>query len=455
MAVTREQLTIAYNYKNYEQFCKLFDQYVKEGNGVDFDILYLYAYSLIKRREFDEAYRIARRLEEYSDKFPAITGKVFNLYYFCSRSIDAERVLAKCDDNSNLSYYYVICNYLLRGKVDEARKLLDEHFEDLTPHQYQKLKIRIYNHRVRHAFMETAYDAFISNNGDILSEGFVVYLKHRPEYTAKGQEDEKAAIRPYLVWKRVGKNLYIFPITTNSAKGGYLLYQQYYPNSPCDRAIRDSLCQTTTDNVLSVCDKLRDEDLRPVLVSLYDMIYFSRTRDEKQANDTFMQAFKQDVNMHSIIRIVDQNTRKNQYFFVIGINDNGYRVIELDGNYNPISTRVDFFKNNRLIYRVIEPTQEQLEAIKSKLPLHLLVHNFIGARIETIFGKYIVLDQNERYVACIGSVYSASYMNMEAIKKEDISKVIGYLSFEEVAAIKEMVKRNSKVSISTLLKHNK
>ncbi len=453
MSVTREQLVGEYRANKYESFLRLFEEYRKTGYGIDFTLAYYYVYSLITIREFDRAYSIIQEMEKGIDKYPDIIPRLFNLYYFCFRSLDAERMYLK-GNKRNFNSYNVINNLLLLGKIEEAEKQLETAADYLSPYQYVKLKNQIFNHNRHNAFVETSYDAFI-NNGNELEQGYIVFLKHSPNTLTDAKNDEKAALRPYLIWKCEGDNLFVFPLSTNREKGRYVLFSQYYPNCGLDRIVKDSLCQTTTDNVLAVYDKLRDEDMRPTFASLYDRMYLSKFRDEKIANEKFLQEFKPKIELHNLIRMVDLNGKGGRLYYVVDVNDRGYRIVEVDRDLNLLSTDINFLNKDCLVYRVSELTEEQIAKLNSKLPNYLNVRNFIGARIDTISGKYIVLYENENYTICIGSVYSASYMNIVPIKKSEVLNVIGYLSYDEVVAIREMVKRNSKVSINSLLKHNK
>ena len=167
-----------------------------------------------------------------------------------------------------------------------------------------------------------------------------------------------------------------------------------------------------------------------------------------------MQGYYEKPKMHDVIKVVDGLTRENKYYFVIGVKDEYYEVIEVAQGLKVVSNRVEMFRNDRLVSRVINLTNEQIAKLKEQIPGHVLVESLLGAKVETYLGRYIVLNEGKEYVACISYPFSPSYIVLKAFKKSDIRNTYGFISEEEVEDIKAMLERNGK-NLNSLIKKGK
>ena len=452
MEISKKDLLEAYHSNNLELFKKLLDEYLEEGYGLSFSILACYIMSLIKERRFDEAYKLTKWIEnnnQYSSKDYAL----FCFYLFCFMPKDAERIYK--DHNIKIKEKnYLVRTYLLQGKIDEAKKLVDEYIKDDYSFDLIETRRQIDNHLTKNAYIEMAYSSFI-DNGKELEPGHIVYLKQAPESFHTIELDEKRSKRPYMIWKIENNKLSLFPVTANTKKKGYKLYAQNYPNSIGDRIIKDNLCFTTKDNVLSVTDKVLDDDLRTVLKNIYYKTYFN-SKEAKAANNEFMQEYGKDIKKYDIIKIIDLNTKEKKCFFVLDIEKDFYTVIEVSNdNYQVISDKTERFQKDRLIYGVTNLSSEEIETIIKQINPKLLTKSLTGKKINTIEGRYIVLDDNENYCICINELYSPFYLSLVPIKKKDIINVIGEVSHEKLDNIKTLVEQNSNYNLKTYIKKYK
>ena len=452
MEISKKELLEAYQNNNLELFKKLFNEYLNNGYGLSFSILACFIMTLIKERKYDEAYKLTKWIEN-NNQYSSKDYTLFCFYLFCFMPKDAERLYK----NKNIKIKnnaYLIRTYLLQGKINEAQKLVDEYLKKDYSIELLELKKLIENNLTQNAFIETAYNSFIEN-GNKLEPGHIVYLKHAPESLAKIEMDDKGSKRPYMIWKIEEEKLSLFPVTTNTKKGRHKLYAQNYPNSIGDRVIKDNLCFTTKDNVISVTDKVLEDDLRIILKNIYYITYFN-SEESKIANNEFMQEYGKDVKKYDIIKTVNLNTKEMKCYFVLNIEKDAYNVIEVSkDDYKVISDKTEKFSKEQLIFGVTNLLAEQIENIMKQINPKLLVKSLKGKKINTIEGKYIVLDENENYCICINELYSPFYISLIPIKKKDVINVIEEVSMEELENIKKLVEQNGNYNLKKYIKKYK
>lgn len=450
MKELRDQILNAYYQKYYANFIVLFNQYVDKGYGVDVELISKYIKVLIRTNKFDKAYKMLRWLERYSDRYPSIDEDLFILYYFCFKPRDAERIYKK-GNVSTKHKSIIVRNLLLQGKIEEAKELVPQFIREEPSKEMFYVNRLIYNHEHYGAFIETDYESF-KRNGNELTAGNIVYLKHEPESLVDVRQDEKCANRPYMIWKIEGNKLFLFPVSTVIKPNAYVLLKKNYPNSIGDRTIKDRLCTTTVKNVLSVSDKLREFDYHAAIDNVYKSTYLTRSIDNKRSNDPFMKTYHHEVEKYQVIKTVDVSTKTRRYFLVLGSNDKYYEVIELDYNRNVISDKVGLFGKDCLFYNSTALSAEQLENVKIQLAGMNLTRSFVGANIETNAGKHVVLFEKGDSCICVSIPFSPSYINLMTIKKNQIRKTNGFRSEEETEDIKGLITRNKGINFQTLLK---
>ena len=356
-----------YKNNNYKELIDKIHSYLNKGYAVDYDIVRFYIKTLIRIRYYDKAYELIKWLETYIDRYPSIANDILYLYFYCFKPKDAERILNKYHPSINIETMIRI--YLLQGKVKEAEEIIDNY--PLENKNTLYLKRMIYNHKNYNAYIETTYESFIEN-GNELEEGHIIYLKHKPTDSEEIDTDEKAANRPYMIWKIDKNKLYLFPVTTTRKPGLYILYYQKYPNSIGDRTIKDHSCTTTIDNVLSICDKVLPEDLRIILQDIYNRLYLRKDNKDRINNEEFMKQYHTNIDINSIILIVNQETHITKYYFVIDKKETYYRIIEVDESLNIISNQIELFNEDQLFHKPKRLTEEEINRIKKQIPPSLL-----------------------------------------------------------------------------------
>ena len=354
-----------YYNKNYEKFLERFEEYVSHGYAVEFDLIWFYLLVLINYRKFDEVYKFLQKIEK-----DAVLDQTFNslfiLYIYCFKPKDAERLyLTKKLNIKDKSF--IVRMYLLQGKVEEARNFINQTlaFEDNDKLRYY-LK-RIDNYYAQGAFIETEYKSFIAN-GNHLEPGHIVFLKNEPKSKHVIETDEKNNRRPYLICKIEYPKLYLFPVTTFIKKRDYKLYEQNYPNSIGDRSIKNNLCFTTQDNVLSVSDKVNDYDLNKLLTTMYQRTYMAHSKELKQANIDFMQTFHREVKDYDVIEYRDIKGKSPRYYLVLGIDKRHYKMIEIDYNeLTVLGNQTETYSKDCLIYNLYKLSSLQKERLFSQI----------------------------------------------------------------------------------------
>ena len=117
MTDLRDKILQTYDDNYCDYFCSLFQKYLNEYKIVDFDILVRYIKTLIKKREFNQAYKMIKWLEGYRDKY-RLDYDLFGLYLLCFKPQDAERIKQYGNMHSiSLS----VKMYLMQGKIEEAK----------------------------------------------------------------------------------------------------------------------------------------------------------------------------------------------------------------------------------------------------------------------------------------------------------------------------------------------
>ena len=450
MKELRDKIIDAFYKKLYSYFFELFKQYMDKGCAIDSELVNLYIKALINTNKYDKAYKMLKWYETYSNRFPSIDEDLFVLYYFCCKPQDAERIYKK-GNVSTKHKTFIVRNYLLQGKINEAKEILLKFIAEEPSKELFHLHKLIYNHEHLGSFIETDYESFI-RNGNKLMPGHVVYLKHEPEIAPGAKSDDKISNRPYMVWKIDGGIVYLFPVSTSIKPASYILMKSNYPNSVGDRTVKNQLCSTGKRNILSVSDKLRDFDYNASLKNIYISTYLNRFSDDKKHNDAFMQSYHRDVEKYEVIKTVDLATKQRKYYFVVCINDKYYEVIEVDEEMNVISNKIGLFKKDTLFLTSFSLTSEYLEKINSQLEDSGMRRTFVGATVETGRGKYIVLCEKGDNCLCISTPYSPSYIRIVTINKNEIRNTLGFKTDEEVEEIKDLASRNSGTNFLKLYK---
>lgn len=433
-------------YKNYDfdVYLQFIDEYMEKGYGFDYDMILSYAKALRKTRKFDKAYFILKSLEKQVNKYD-IAEELIKEYLFCFKPDDALILYnSRVKDFKDKSILIKI--YLLQGKVKEAKEVLEKLLNGGLINKDDK-KIRKYQSDINNyykygSFIETEYLSFIKN-GNKLEEGHVVFLKNSPVSFLSNFNDDKAAKRPYLIWKIDGNKVYMFPMKNKCNSEDFIISKEKYHNSYQDRTIKDSMCITNFNNILTVKDKLYDEDYKLIINRAFKTLYFG---DQRQLNESleFMKHYIGDISNYDIIEYIDLKTRENKYYLVIEIINLDFKVVEVNLKENIVlDYEIKNFNKYKGIFNIIKIPEDQkkkyLEQIENNNSNKK--NDLSWKRVISKKAKYIVLTESDGICYCINNVYSPSYIQCTEILKEDIDYVYESLDKEEILRIRTLLRQ--------------
>lgn len=453
MDYTKSYLCYLYNNKEYNRFLKYFNQYLEQGYGVDQSIIYFYVRSLIKIKNIDSAYKLLKSLEKYADKSD-LYSFLAQLYLYCFKPMDAERMIS-LKKSPIYDYGMLVKIYLLQGKIEKASEIVERFLKEMPNHRdvekIKKYKKQIENHYKKGAYIETEYSCFI-NNGNILEPGHIVFIKNILKSSLANENDQKNSNRPYMIWKIEENKVYMFPVSSKCKEGRYKLFQTKYPNSIGDRIIKGVLCETTLDNILSVEDKVLEEDMEKILDNIFKFIYLISYRSEKKVSANFMKSHVGETKIYDIIEFVDPNSRNCTFYLVLDIISEGYKVIEIDfNNLKIIGKDFELFKKERLIYKIHKLENHDIENLLSQIPELVALKSLKGKKITSQKCKYIVVEELNNQYVCISAYYSPSYMVPTIIERDNIASIDGEVEEEELDYIIKLIEESQGHKVTNLL----
>ena len=446
------RLKKAYNNKDYELFLILFNKYISLGYGVNIYLVIMYLNSLIGLKYYDKAYDI---IKKYEEKGHLYDKELKRLYLRCYKPEDVIRI--SIDKEDVLSYFYTIAAYMLMGNIEEAKKLIDEAIKLDEGYKVEDFSKKIYNFEYRNASLETEYNCFI-NNGNKLEEGHIIYLKRPPKFNYNIINDEKAFNRPYMIWKIEDNKLYLFPLTSKCKDNFYKLYMQKYPNSKYDRGVKPNACITTKDNVLSVADKVLEEDYNNLLANIYYSIYFATLNgntDFKYSNKEFINSYFKEIEKYDVLEYVENDDRK--FYLVLDFLSSKYKVVEIDfPNKKIIGLKEKTIYKDKLIYKVFILSEEDKYVYRGQLHNLYINNDKLEGKIVTINNiSYIVVKEKEDFCLCVNCLYSDSYIDSMVVHKDDIECIIGEIDEDTKENIENLLAYNQINVAHRLKKANK
>ena len=364
----KQELYDAYYSKKYDIFLELFNNYIKDGYGIDEKIIYCYINILLVKKKYEHAIKLIKILEKNIKKFNTYE-EIARLYHRSFKPKEAERVLLQKETPIH-DYNLLIDIKLLEGKIEEAENILNiclsNHSSDKDIERLKKYKKIISNHNEKGAFIETEYTCF-KENGNKLEKGHIVFLKKNPDSACKIEENIKLNNIPYMIWKIENDKIYMFPVSNKEKKHQYKLFQQNYPNSVGDRIIKDHVYTTTEENILSVQDKLLKEDFDAVLKNMCQATYLQREEDKK-ANKEFIEYVLDSVEKNDVIEFIDPIERKKTFRLVLGVQQDGYEVIKINLKYNIVTgEKIEFYEKNRLVYDVLKLEKSKIDELLEQI----------------------------------------------------------------------------------------
>ena len=423
----------------HAEFLEAFDRYAKEGNPIEDTLIGCYVYALVATGKVDKAYNLLKNLEKFAEKTDSYEF-LSEQYVKCYKAADAERMI-ELKKTPIKDYLNIIRIKLLEGNIKDAQAIIDSRLkvetEESTLRMLRSYEQLIKNHLEKGAYIETDYNYFKKKN--TLEPGHIVFLKNMPESDYRN-EDEKALKRPYMIWKIEDDIIYIFPVSTQEREKSYKLYMQKYPNSKCDRTVKYTLFQTTEDNVLTVQDKVLEEDFKIILTNLYQASCFA-DRISKKQNQYFMQEYIGEISKYDVIKeVVHGSVSVSKFHLVLDIEDKHYRTIEVDyKNKKIIGVKSEKYNKDRVIYDVIRPNEETKQKLIEGLSELVTLKSLIGKKVIANNVRFIIVDEDKKNYFCIDEIYSPSYINVEVIDKDDVKTITGSVSEEELDRIKNLI----------------
>lgn len=334
-----KELNRLYINGQYQEYLDLFSENMLDCFNMDFTTICRYAGSLIQLHRYKEGYEALNKLEGYCRKDEDKIELAFN-YYYCGKCEDALRILSDVKLLSPRRFYLLAKIYLFKGEIYEAKQYIKYIFHYYPDSEYAKkcyyLMKAIKNNAFKGSFIEIGYDYF-TKSGKKIEPGHIIYIKSAEQleckYIGKDAKDYK---RPYLVWRVEGNKLYVSPITHVYNRYRYALFLQDYPNSRYERYVINSYCTTTTDNIYSVCDKLKDNELDRVFEFIHSGLYFNEGVEEADKKE-FYDLVNGEASVGDIIVFADDfKTRCTKTFYIAGELDNEFLGYFL----NPITFEV-------------------------------------------------------------------------------------------------------------------
>ena len=444
----------AYREKDYNLFLELFNKYLEKGYGVDIPLLNTYIITLTKMRKYDEASRILKKAENEFIK-AGLTNTVLNAYIRCFKLEEAERVISE-NGIDNLDQLLLIDLYLLEGKIEEAKletKIIRKNniLDEKQKERLNKYEKTIYNYEYKNALIETEYSHFLKN-GNELEVGHIVFLKEKPEIDYRASQDARAINRSYMIWKIDGEKLYLFPVS-GVCKEGYKLYHQKYPNSIGDRVIKNNSCTTYKNNVLSVKDKVLNEDLKLILRTIYDSLYFGY-KQYQSINKEFINYYLKKPESYDVVELAQRGITTHRFYLVLEKTKEGIKTIEIDFlNKKIIGLNKEIIPNDKMLYNVIEIDKMYKDMFKNQME-EIEKNNLIGKKTTINGEKLIIIDESDEHYFCINRIYSQSFIIPVVVEKEKVETIEDSVSKEELEYIK-LILRQSNINIPSKLKLQK
>lgn len=183
--------------------------------------------------------------------------------------------------------------------------------------------------------------------------------------------DDKAEIRPYMIWKIEDKNVYAFPVSMKTAgHASNRFYAHKYPNFAFDRRIKDSVVCLQKEDINKVIDRIHDDDYNLALKDVYQ-----KNCKSSQEKSKFTKKFLRDmlndiiVEPNDVLVCYRPHQKERDYYFVSNIEDDYYDVFKLGINefYQYKIVGNEKLLKSRYICYVKKLTDNQIESINNQI----------------------------------------------------------------------------------------
>ena len=318
----------SFNDRNYFDALKEFYEYINSGKDqLTLDTIRMYIETLIHLNKVEQA---AAELEQTAKIWTNIysKNKLVEKYIMCNR-VDLSEEILRNKVLDELDYYYIARKYLLFGYYDYSKKWFEYYINISTQNEYKEKSImflkEIYNYIYRDEFIQINYLQF-KRNGNMLEPGHIIYC-----YSVNTASNcYNSQIMPYMVWKVEDEKIYAFPVSIikkNEKKYNYRLKKEVYLNYNYDRRVKEDLVCIEENQIQKVIDKVKPLDYKNVLSNIYSSICYNG--DVSNCKKFYDECVKElDINEFDIIIVPNKQNKVSEFYYVIGITDDSYKVLK-------------------------------------------------------------------------------------------------------------------------------
>lgn len=455
-----DEINDYYDNGEYEKTLMKIEKYFNmDNNGIFDGLMNIYIECLIKLGRLDDAYK---NFELMLEMYPYY----YNVFEMIIKYIDCckeDRVNEVLENNvfSVYEIFYIARRCYFNGLYDKSLELFKYFVENSNNEirngsalEYiRKLELHKDNPSL---FLDVSYSYFKAN-GCKLEPGYIICVDKVMDYF-KGNEfndDPKLSKRPYMVWRVEGNKIYAFPISTQVKRvKDDILRKEDYPVRNFDRVALTGMVCLRENDVLTVIDKVNENDYQEIINALYRSICCMKDVP-KVATQYFVKKMTEELvvleNDVIVVRDIDKKIQK--YYFVIEKvkNINKYKVIELEHGYKGF--KVKNMKLNEISMRtpvlsIIKLDKKQINKIKKELPVNFKNIDLSGSVIKyNGINLELMLEEKDFYVCINRSLsYPPSYYKIVFIDKnvpiEIVSKLEDYEYNSRLYTFSEYLKNN-------------
>lgn len=372
----KDELNYAFYGKDYKWYLTLFKMNLLEY-GLDLEMISQYLFVLIKLRKYDEAINI---LSNVSDNMIANNMGVTaaNLFNYVGKPSEAEKILLNKKKLNNAERIILAKSYLAQGKIgatkDTLSKINYNNISNSDQKVIKKINNQIYNNEKYGSCIEISYESFVKK-GLELEPGHIIFLKSPATLYEFDNDSYKENNIPYMIWKIENNILYVFPVTTKIQPNSiYYNFRDYdYRNSVGDRRLKDNLYVTTKSNVLTIQDKINNVDFNKSIHNLFNIIFFQQNKFDNPKKTRFLKKYIGEVNELDIIKYIDKETQERQYYLVLKILEDHYKLIRIDKEkYEVIGHSYEYRNKNDLIHEITRLSDNDKEYLLNQIPNDLV-----------------------------------------------------------------------------------
>jgi len=265
-----------------------------------------------------------------------------------------------------------------------------------------------------------------------------------------------------MIFRIEDLKIYMFGILSSN-KGVYQLYKSKYPNAKGERYIGNNMFYTSIDNVVSVVDKVNDKDYINILRSIYETVYFNLSESQLRSMNIFFRDILGTINIYDVVCYADKVTKDKNYYLVLDILDEYYKLVEYDINNKTIIGNIPvYYKKSKFILNKYSLTIEEvnnlnipifnsdkiLSSVKNK---DELIHSIINYEDN----KYIIVGYRQDEFLCLDYIHMKEFLMFSYINEKSYFSLEGYLTEEEAILLKLQIEDYNSHNCNNPLKYLK